>query len=131
MYIEPPIVRSFVQGESNQTILCYANGKPQPKVQWYYNAQPIPVVDQVYSNFTSNIVQVTSNNETEKLQNVSSRLYLRVRGITLNDAGNYTCKAWNGVNRSAEKTVEVLCKLYAKACITNCCIIISKNISVR
>ena len=66
------------------------------------------MVDHVYPNFTSDVAQVIWSNITEKLQNVSSRLYLRSSGITLNDAGNYTCKAWDGVSGSAEETVQVL-----------------------
>ena len=114
MYVEQPVVRSFLQGDANQTIVCYGSGQPQPTVRWFYNGEAVQAVDKVFPKFTSQVVQVTWNNITEKLQNVSSRLYLRVGGITLNDAGNYTCKAWNAVNESAEKTVEVLCKSRAK-----------------
>ncbi|XP_028519145.1 uncharacterized protein LOC110252934 [Exaiptasia diaphana] len=114
VYVNSRQITSFVEGEANQTIVCHGSGQPQPTVRWFYNGEAVQAVDKVFPKFTSQVVQVTWNNITEKLQNVSSRLYLRVGGITLNDAGNYTCKAWNAVNESAEKTVEVLCKSRAK-----------------
>ena len=110
IYVQLPLVRSFVPGESNLTIDCYGNGKPQPNVTWYYNGKPVRIVNQVYPSYTSDVVQVIWTDISDKIQNVSSRLYLRPSGIRLNDAGNYTCKAWNAVNGSDEKTVEVLCR---------------------
>lgn len=112
VYVEPPLIRAFVQGQLNQTINCYGNGHPKPTIQWFYNGSPIPKVEHVYPNHTSDVVQVTWSSATDKLKNVSSLLYLRADGITLKDAGNYTCKAWNGVSGQAEETVEILCKLF-------------------
>ena len=44
--------------------------------------------------------------------NVTSRLYLRVAGVTYQDAGNYTCEVFNGVesNHSLRDTLQVFCK---------------------
>ena len=44
--------------------------------------------------------------------NVTSRLYVRLAGITYLEAGNYTCEVSNGVgNRGlVNATTEILCK---------------------
>ena len=44
--------------------------------------------------------------------NVTSRLYVRLSGVTYQEAGNYTCEVLNGVGsqRSVNATTEILCK---------------------
>ncbi|KAK3728724.1 hypothetical protein QZH41_002649 [Actinostola sp. cb2023] len=61
----------------------------------------------MHSNYSSSIVQVATNG-SRPLDNSTSRLYLKSAGISLVDAGNYTCTATNGVGALASKTVEVL-----------------------
>ena len=63
------------------------------------------------SNDTVNsVAQIVSRSSDP--WNISSVLYLRVAGVTFNEAGNYTCEVHNGVdeNKTVESTIRVTCK---------------------
>jgi len=68
---------------------------------------------------------VTANNNDAVFQrvvnksgypwNVTSRLYVRLDGITYQEAGNYTCEVTNGVGNqgTVNATSEILCKYFS------------------
>lgn len=58
----------------------------------------------------NNVAQIVSISSDP--WNISSVLYLRVDGVTYNEAGNYTCEVYNGVdeNKTVETTIRVTCK---------------------
>ena len=61
---------------------------------------------------SNEVVQVAETSPYNSPWNVTNRLYLRVSGVTYQDAGNYTCEVFNhvGGNISTADTVQVFCE---------------------
>ena len=95
----------------NVTIDCYGYGKPTPSVTWRKDADVIPHVPMVTANDSDAVVQRVFNTSGNPW-NVTSRLYVRLDGITYQEAGNYTCEVTNGVGSqgSVNASTEILCK---------------------
>ena len=73
--------------------------------------ETIPQFSEFSPNYTDRVVQVVSSHVMSLLDNVTSRLYLRMDGITYKEAGNYTCSVNIEVGgKPAEKIIEVLCE---------------------
>ena len=90
---------------------CHGYGKPTPVVTWTRNGKNI-ATENNFTDYRHKVVQGNPDSSAESPWNVTSRLYLRVDGVTLEDAGNYTCEVFNGVggNISATDTLQVFCK---------------------
>jgi len=112
VFILPPQQLNLVKNMQNVTVDCYGYGKPAPRVIWTRNNKDIPTVYILTDEKRSNVVQKKFKPRVGSPWNAGSRLYLRVDGVTYQDAGNYTCEVFNGVggNISATNTLEVFCK---------------------
>ena len=97
----------LLRDEKNITVECFGRGKPRPTITWKKDGTKI---SKNPSEIRSGVVQVIGN--SSDAWNVSSVLYLRTGGVTYDDAGNYTCEVYNGVekNETVESTIRVLCK---------------------
>lgn len=98
--------------DKNITVDCRGYGKPTPRVTWIRNVKNIPTVNNFTADYRRRVVQANLEPSKESPWNVTSRLYLRVDGVTYQDAGNYTCEVFNGVggNVSATDTIQVFCE---------------------
>ena len=112
VYVSPPLTRILVRQQENFTIICYGNGYPKPSVYWMRNYTMIPTVESLSEKDSTRIVQVIRG-ISSPLENATARLFLRVAGVTYNEAGKYTCVANNtvkGIASFTNQTTEVLCK---------------------
>jgi len=98
--------------DKNVTVDCYGYGKPLPKITWIRHKTEIPTVYNFTDKDRKKVVQEIFQSSKESPWKVTSRLYLRLDGVTYQDAGNYTCEVFNGVggNISASDTLQVFCK---------------------
>lgn len=105
--IAGPQVLKLHRGEKNITVECFGRGKPRPTITWKKNGTEIL---KTANETRSNVVQILS--KSSDIWNVSSVLYLRLAGVTYDEAGNYTCELYNGVdqNKTVESSISVLCK---------------------
>ena len=113
IFVPPPRELKLLKYQPNITADCYGYGKPAPSVKWTRNNTSIPTVDNLTPLNRSNVVQMKVEPMAGSPWNSGSRLYLRVDGVTYQDAGNYTCEVFNGVggNISATDMLQVFCKL--------------------
>ena len=97
----------------NVTVDCYGYGKPLPSVTWGKDGDIISQFSKVTRNDSDAVVQRVFNTSGNPW-NVTSRLYVRVDGVTYQDAGSYTCEVSNGVGSqgSVNATTEILCKSF-------------------
>ena len=107
--VSPAHSLKLLKNDKNISVACFGYGKPRPSVLWKKGADEVPAVEKLN---ISEVVQIVSNTSSESPWNVTSYLYLRIGGVTYEDAGNYTCQVYNGValNSSLNATVEVLCE---------------------
>lgn len=110
VYVQPPLPRVYKQKQPNVYIDCYGNGYPRPSVSWSINNTVIPIIPYMTSDYSTSTVQLVNQNISHPMDNVTSRVYLRKEGLTLKEAGNYSCSAVNGIDSPSVRTVEVLCK---------------------
>lgn len=102
------------QNAKNVTIDCYGYGKPRPSVTWRKGVAIIPLVPVVTAN-NSDVVFQRVVNMSGYPWNVTSRLYVRLDGMTYQEAGNYACEVSNGVGNqgTVNATSEILCKYFS------------------
>jgi len=102
------------QNAKNVTIDCYGYGKPRPSVTWRKGVAIIPLVPVVTAN-NSDVVFQRVVNMSGYPWNVTSRLYVRLDGMTYQEAGSYTCEVSNGVGNqgTVNATSEILCKYFS------------------
>ena len=111
-FISPTKELNLFKYDKNVTVNCHGYGKPAPKVTWIRNKKEIPTIYNFTDKDRKEVVQAIFQPRKESPWNVTSRLYLRLDGVTYQDAGNYTCEVFNGVggNISASDTLQVFCK---------------------
>lgn len=105
--------------ERNVSIICKGKGYPLPDVTWKKKNKIIPKFqnstvasdDLVYQETNLSEFSTKSNSYLQK----TSVLFLRKKGITYDDYGNYTCEVLNKnqTSQPLQKTVEILCKYVA------------------
>ena len=112
VFIPPPRELNLLKYTQNITANCYGYGKPAPRVTWTRNNKDIPIVNSLSEENRSKVVQWEFEVLSGSPWNAGSRLYLRMDGVTYQDAGNYTCEVFNGVggNISATDTLQVFCE---------------------
>ena len=110
--ISPSQELNLLKHEKNVTAYCQGYGKPRPDVKWLRNGKEVKKAKKSMNDYRNEVVQATLGPTKESPWNVTSRLYLRVDGVTYPDAGNYTCEVFNGVgsNDSLKETLQVFCK---------------------
>ena len=123
IYVSRPSTVVLTRGAVNETIDCNGNANPKPTVVWKRSSGYIRSVKYHSFNDTRNVVQVISDDISQPLENVTSRLYLRTAGVTYEEAGNYTCEVFsNNSVQVKSRSVEVLCKSYkSPALVENVC----------
>lgn len=112
--IAKPFTRVYRRGLTNVNITCYAIGYPKPTLEWRRYGATVQTVSNIAEIYKHDVVQVIRDDVSgeENLLKMYSVLYLRPSGITYDEAGNYTCIANRSIDgTSAQKTIEVLCKL--------------------
>ena len=112
LFISPSRELKLLKYEKNVTADCHGYGKPKPDVKWTRNDTDVSIVNKFTVEYRNQVVQAILEPSKESPWNVTSRLYLRVDGVTYQDAGNYTCKVFNGVggNDSLKDTLQVFCE---------------------
>ncbi|XP_046846179.1 receptor-type tyrosine-protein phosphatase S-like isoform X2 [Xenia sp. Carnegie-2017] len=100
--------------ERNVSIICKGKGYPLPDVTWKKKNKIIPkfqnstvaLDDLVYQETNLSEFSTKSNSYLQK----TSVLFLRKKGITYDDYGNYTCEVLNKnqTSQPLQKTVEIL-----------------------
>ena len=104
-------ILNLQRNEKNITIDCFGYGKPLPSVAWRKGGDTIPQIFLNTANYSDVVVQKVLNTSGDPW-NVTSRLYVRLSGVTYQESGNYTCEVSNGVGSqgSVNATTEILCK---------------------
>ena len=112
VYISSHHTLKLLDGEKNQTVVCHGSGYPSPHIVWKKDGQDIATASEVTANDTQRLLQVISNSSSLPLANISSSLYLRVGGLTYDEAGNYTCVVTieSQVKTKASQSLEVMCE---------------------
>ena len=108
--ISPTNELKLFKHDKNITMDCRGFGKPTPKITWMRNNKNITTVENFTADYGDKVVQTIV--AARSPWNVISRLYLRVDGVTYQDAGDYICEVFNGVggNVSATDLLQIFCK---------------------
>ena len=87
-------------GQRNLSFVCYGEGYPMPTVVWKKDGNA--------GVFTTTTMNVSSTNS-------SNRLEIRPAGVTYQEAGNYTCEVYNGVDGKSKVSdkLEVICEYFS------------------
>ena len=102
-----PSKKIIVKSGSDVRLECRAHGHPKPVIRW--SRQVTPLCRQAMNNLA-----IPQHNQPFTGNKLSVRgEVLHLRNITRADAGEYICKAENGVGHGAVRealTLDVLCE---------------------
>ena len=103
IYMAVPDEIKLSLGQRNVSFVCYGEGYPMPTVLWKKDGNA--------GGYATISMNVSSTNS-------STRLEIRPEGVTYQDAGNYTCEVYNGVDgqRKISHKLEVICESFFHAC---------------
>ena len=111
----PLSIVTATEYQQNLVLRCVATGKPGPTVLWYNGSTEFTAYDNVtYSS------SVTTYNSTTTVHEFT------IREVSVNDFGNWTCKASNTIANGVQATDEdtmllaISCTFVSFVCIFYC-----------